>query len=473
MKRLFALPLLLLLFACNKSVEQPDGGDSAKPATYYANLFAFNIMSQYYLWEKEVSEGLSSWTYGDDPIEKVASLRYKDANGYLVDRWTELMEDCSSFVSSVTGNGKTFGMEFVLYNMDGHVVPQVTYTYADSPARKAGLERGDLILKLDGAYLTLDDYVEVLTEKIYDNPGTLTLQLGNGSEVKMTAVKMYSDPVHLVKTLDVDGKKIGYLHFTSFTLDACVQLEDAFNRFKQEGIDDLILDLRYNTGGYTTTAAVLGSMIAPPSVVSSAAVFNKSVYNEKMSGVLSDDECFADSFTLRLTGGEKTIKTLAANPDIQHVWVIVTGHSASASEALICGLMPYMDVTLVGSNTYGKFCGGYLITAEDWYDALSENTKDIDCDAGKKNTENWGIYVIASRYADCNGVTRSMPSGIPADIEVLDNPDDGYPLGDPAESMLAAALAAAAGHPLAAPVKSTAGRREVPFPKPGAGALLW
>lgn len=480
MKRYFLLALLLLPLACSKvSVDEPEQETQPADQTdYYANLFAFNNMKAYYLWADEMAEQISNWTYGDKPIEKVASLRYRDAGGNLVDRWTELMEDCSSFMSSVTGNGKTFGMEFVLWGVQNSndVVMVVTFTYEGSPARLAGLKRGDVITTLDGQTINRDNYVELLTEKIYNYPGTLKLGLRGGSDVQMTAVQMYSNPVHLAKTLEAGGKKMGYLHFTNFTMDACLALEQAFRQFKADGIEELVLDLRYNTGGYSTTAAVLGSMIAPPSVVEEGAVFNKEVYNSTLSSSMSEETRFAKTFTLTFSNSKQTVNALAANPGIKKLWVITTGHSASASESLICGLIPYMDVTLVGSTTYGKFCGGYLITAEDWYDYLAKEDTKIDCAAGKNSTEGWGIYVIASRYADCNGVTLSMPSGIPVpdDHYAEDSPRDGFDLGDPRESMLAAVLAHADGKPLvAAPVKSPAPWQEVPFVKPGEGALLW
>lgn len=472
MKR-YLLPILLVLLAsCNKI--SPKDDTKEKDSNYYTNLFAFNIMYTYYLWADEQIEAIESWTYGDNPIEKVASLRYKDANGNLVDRWTELLEDCSSFVTSVTGNGKTFGMDFILlrYGENG-VVMVITYTYADSPARKAGLKRGDVISSVDGQELTMDNYADLLTEKIYDFPGTIKLGMLEGGDVQMSAVEMYADPVHVVKTLDAGGKKMGYVHFTNFTWNASADLVEAFKQLKADGIEELILDLRYNTGGYTQTAQVLGSLIAPPSVVQLGEVFNKEVYNSQLSDSMNGDTHFASSFTLE--GISKKLNTLEANPGVKHLWVITTGHSASASESLICGLYPYMDITLVGSTTYGKFCGGYLIEAEDFYNALAKEDSDVDCQAGKQATDGWGIYVIASRYADCNGITRSMPSGIPADYPATDNPRDGFDLGDPSESMLSAVLALASGKSIsAAPALTKAPLQQpLPFHKPGFGVLLY
>ena len=88
-------------------------------------------------------------------------------------------------------------------------------------------------------------------------------------------------------------------------------------------------------------------------------------------------------------------------------------------------------------------------------------------------TEKWGLYVIASRYTDCDGVTLSMPDGISVDYEAYDDPRDGYDLGDPSEAMLAVALGHMNGLPVAMPTKGAIERTEVPFNKPGAGVLLY
>ena len=476
MKRLLFLALLLAAFSCKKDIPEKDN------TTYYANIFAFNVMDGYYLWNKEVAAGIENWTTDEDPIAKVQSLRYKDAAGNEVDHWTELMEDCSPFLEAITGNGQTYGMEFVLYRHgnEGDVIMLVTFTYKDSPAQKAGILRGDVITALDGRKLTLDNYQSLLSEKIYNFPTSVKLSLRDGRSVSMSAVPMYADPVHTVKILEAGGKKFGYLHFCNFTLEASERLVEVFQEFKAEGIDELILDLRYNTGGYAFTGAVLGSLIAPPSVVKEKAVFNRDIYNDNLSSSMDEETRFAESFSVTLGSGKKLLRTGAANPGVKRLWAITTGHSASASESLLCGLMPYMDVKLVGSDTYGKFCGGYLIQATDWFKAVEETANStINTAEGLQYTSGWGLYVIASRYADCNGVTRSMPNGIPADYPATDTPEDGVQLGDPSESMLAAVLALAGGDlPSAAPISPAAVTRAalregaLPFHRPGDGALV-
>jgi len=467
--------------ACNKKPQE----EQELGTRYYANLFAFNIMKTYYLWEADVAGEFDSWTYGADPIEKVQQMRYKDASGRQVDKWTRLMEDCSSFLGSVTGNTKSFGFDFVLYYVDAshqYVCAVVTFTYAGSPAEKAGIKRGDIILSLDGQKMTPDNYADLINSKLYGG-GTVRLGLSGGAPVSLTAVQMYENPVHTVKVLEAGGKKIGYLHFTGFTMDATRDLETAFRKFKQEQVEEIILDLRYNSGGYTLTSTVLASMLVPVKEVKAGSIFNREVYNQALTEALKDKDgelasYFADEFDIPTSSSQTityTVHPLQVNPEIRKLWVITTGSTASASEALICGLKPYMDISLVGEKTYGKFCGGYLIEAEDFFQSMSKK-KDLefDCDEGKEKLSGWGIYVITSRYSDKDGVTLSMPDGIQADFEVNDNPVDGYELGDPSETMLAKVLELTAGKRTRATVSADPGMEPVsPVRRPGFGVLLY
>ena len=195
MRRFFLVLIpLLLVFSCKKQVTTPQITPSAstRDAKYYTNLFAYNTMNPYYLWRDTMVAELEDWNYTLDPVEKVASLRYKEG-GTLVDRWTQLMEDYTPFQSSVSGNGKSFGMDFVLLRVKDSqdVVMEITFTYADSPARKAGLKRGDVVRTVDGVTLNMSNYAEVLNNKIYYFPETIRLGLVDDSTVTMTAVPTF------------------------------------------------------------------------------------------------------------------------------------------------------------------------------------------------------------------------------------------------------------------------------------------
>ena len=463
MKRVLGIVVLLasgLLAGCGKQVpdEYRELDNETRLERKYVNTFAWNVMDAYYLWRKEISAAMDKWEVWEEPIRKVADIRYKDAAGEDIDRWTTLSDDYASFVGGVSGHTRTLGMDFVLYYADKaqtRVCAVVTYTFGQSPAELAGLARGDIILTVDGREMTPDNYREIVQDRLLGG-GTVKLGLSDGRSMTVTAVDMYEDPIQTIRTLErPNGKKVGYLHYTSFTLDSCEDLIRVFRHFKEEGIDDLVLDLRYNSGGYVVAERVLGSMVAPAAVVEAGEVFYQEVYNEKLAMEIKAVPTRVETDFMFDNGGIlEVVSTAGANPDLPRLYVLVTRFSASASESLVCGLRPYMDVILIGEQTSGKYCAGYLLAADTWYDAVKESLEEGDYEKALPYVDNWGIYVMYSRYADCHGVTLSMPDGIAPDIEAEDDPLDGYALGDARESMLAIALGLIEGRTRAAEAPS-------------------
>ena len=439
------LAVCLLLPGCGKDEPWKKLDDETRTLRNYVNMFAWNVMDTYYLWRDDVQPAMEAWENWEEPIDKVAEVRYKDGKGKDIDRWTMLTDDFSSLQGGVSGHTRTLGMDFQLYYVDkshARICAVVTYTYADSPAAGAGLKRGDVILKVDGIEMTRDNYQAVARERLLGG-GTVRLELSDGRSITLTAVEMYENPVHTACILErPGGRKVGYLHYTSFTLDSCEELVSVFTQFTLAGIDDLVLDLRYNGGGYVLTEKVLASMLVPEKEVEAGSVFSRDIYNATLTEELSDEPaCFQTAFTYNSRGVLKSVSTLGSNPDLRRLYVLVSGSSASASESLICGLKPYMDIILIGEQTSGKYCGGVLLSAPDWLDSVKKGLEEGEYDKALPWLENWGIYVMVSRYADCNGVTLSMPDGIAPDVEAEDKPRDGYALGDPDETMLSVALA--------------------------------
>lgn len=472
MKRYLSFLLFAVLVIPVGCVKDPAGDDNVKKTTnYYGNMFAYNMMKTYYLWEEEVSRSLENWTYKEDPFDKVKTVRYS------MDKWTRLLDDVGVFLEDLSGNAKSFGMEVNLYYTDAteeKICAVVTYTYPNSPASRANLKRGDTILTLNGKEILTSNYATLVSTSLY-GANAVRLGMSDGRVISLTAEQIYENAVQTALTLDFGSKKLGYLHFTGFTWDTCPDLESAFRQFKKNGINELVLDLRYNGGGYSSTCTVLASMIAPLADVKAEHVFTTDIYNKQLAEEYKDelDTPFYQEYEYESSSGSKKYKVrpVDVNPDIRKLWVITTDNSASASECLICGLKPYMDVTLVGEQTYGKFCGGYIIESEDFFDSLSDDAK-VDIADAKKKTKGWGIYVMVSRYADKYGVTLSMPDGIPVDYAAKDNPLDGFQLGDPSETMLAKVLELSLGTSTKAPVSVTELKPAPPVRRPGFGVLL-
>lgn len=242
---------------------------------------------------------------------------------------------------------------------------------------------------------------------------------------------MYENPILCDSVYNFNGKKVGYLAYSSFDLKSIPELINICKKFKNEGIKELILDLRYNGGGYVITENVLASMFAPQINVTNKYVFEKEDYNDffteyyEQEGISTitrfETEYNYDEIDLN-------ISTKDANIGLEKIYGIITGNSASASEALLSGLMPYMDIELIGEQSHGKYCTGWMLAAKDAYDKVPQAIK------------NWGIYVMVSIYKNANDETPCMPNGLTPDVEAEDNPLETYQLGDENEAMLKVAL---------------------------------
>ena len=144
----------------------------------------------------------------------------------------------------------------------------------------------------------------------------------------------------------------------------------------------------------------------------------------------------------------------------------MTGSSASASEAILVGLNPYLDIEIIGERTHGKYCSGIMWKGADWYQDIVDNYKSNKLDFAKELPEwadwkkyigDWGIYVMINMYADKNGDNPCMPNGLTPDVAVSDRFLESYPLGDEREAMLNMALQRA-GMPDLEPHPSTVSR---------------
>ena len=458
----------MVLFSCSKKddikdivIDRPDGDDTDDCYTdpnFYAGFFAYNVMNDVYLWKEEISASLKTWKVNEDPIEKVNQLRYKDASGKEVDKWTMLTNDYESFTSSVSGVTTTYGYDFQLYYKDDTkkaLVAVITYTYPDSPARNAGLKRGDAIFTVNGKEITVDNYADLLLYSSAADFEILNDKRDGFDKLSMTAVNMYLNPVLVSKIFESDGKKVGYLVYTSFTLESCAELIEVCKNFKKEGVKELILDLRYNGGGYVITENLLASMLAPAEVVKNKEVFETEIWNKDYMDYYAKQgkdlkTRFQTTFKFTdLEGKKHDYSTADANIGLDRIIALVTRNTASASESVLVGLKPYMNIQVVGEQTHGKYCTGWMKEATQWFNEINDNLKKENTSIAKEYPEyakwetyakNWGIYVMISRYADRDGYNPCMPDGMLPDVELKENPQQPYELGDDREILLRQAL---------------------------------
>ena len=462
------LIILIVAAACSKESYEPNptpgdgngsGGGTETPAIsaeiQKASEFAQGALGIYYLWKDEIASAIVSQLDPEtctDPVATVKAIRYKQGGGYNSkqdeDRWSQLFDDITPFQESVDGISTTHGMNLSVGSFND-TNPQsyffvVNFTYEDSPAAKAGVKRGDIIISYNGSDITdknLDD--------AYYGVGTGEYGLGSwepdgihdkGKSVSMTAVKMYLNPIVCHKTFDVNGKKVGYLMYDSFDLDSAGKLIDICKQFKSEGVTELIIDLRYNGGGYVFTEELLASTFAPASNVKAGDLYMQEIYNDVLTEAFSkqDGKNFNKTYlSFDHEMGEESSKdylkynTEDANIGLNRIYAIVSSNTASASESLLVGLSPFVDIVTIGQQSHGKYCTGYILGVENLYETPPAIIS------------KWGIYVMISTYADRNGNNIARPIGIVPSIEENDTPWEGFAIGNENESMLRAALTAA------------------------------
>jgi C-terminal processing protease CtpA/Prc len=254
-----------------------------------------------------------------------------------------------------------------------------------------------------------------------------------GETVSLEAVTIQEDPVFITTILDTASTSVGYLMYNAFQRNSHENLNDTFGTFQSEGIDELVLDLRYNSGGSAQTSQVLASMISGQSESDIYATYSfsskRSAENETVS--------FLDQLPLE-DGSEIPMNQLS----LDRVFILTGFNTASASEVVINGLEPYMDVILIGRQTVGKDDGSLTL-----YDAPAPYIDKADANPNHKNA----IQPIVLKIVNVDG--RDYPNGFtPLDdnlINELDFLEDLPPLGGPEDPLLARALEIITGQPVA------------------------
>lgn len=452
MKKLFLIVFICIFLCAGCSDETPNKQEvkDEYAAWKYVNAFAHGAMSKYYLWKDEIAKDLDAWDWEwSEPKAKVLKIRYKE-NGKDVDRWTQLFDNYSEETANIV---TTYGFEYALYQVGSskQLTLVTTLVYPGSPAEKAGLKRGNLIVGLNNEPITTDNYQQLPTLSSVE---LMVLTQSSQKVVKLQAVIMYEDPVVLDSIYRWEDKKVGYLFYNQFNVLSCEKLISVCKRFKNEGVSELILDLRYNLGGNSKVHQLLASMLAPEENVARNDVYLKRGHNKDYEEELRQSgeplEQLLQSQLEWTTNEKKYDYNLSdANIGITKLYALVSGKTASASEALLIGLRPYLDIEIIGETTRGKYCGGYNLLAADWYQSLvdiyREEGRDFyaeypDLADWKTYVADWGMYVITDYFTDKTGIRPNLSQGLSPDFRVVDAPFETYPLGDEREVLLHAAL---------------------------------
>ncbi|QQL50970.1 S41 family peptidase [Mucilaginibacter ginkgonis] len=253
---------------------------------------------------------------------------------------------------------------------------RVSYVNPGSPAANAGMVRGSQITAINGTTSLNNDGANG-TNTAFINSAmagsiiSVAATKPDGTKVtyNLTAAIYADNPILKTQTITLaNGKKAGYIVFNSFVTQATAKplLDAAFAKFVVDGISELIVDVRYNGGGYTETAQYLLNLIAP-ATASNNTMFT-ATYNPALQGgkqLLLKNQLRKDASGTTFNYGQvdysltsQTFKFGSTHPlNLTRVFFLTTGATASSSEATINALRPYMNVQLVGGTTYGKPIG--------------------------------------------------------------------------------------------------------------------
>ncbi len=414
----------------------PDRAGSTTLENYWLRSWTNDL----YLWYSEVPDSDPALT--NDPLAYFDLLKTsaKTPSGKDKDQF-HFTYDTAAW-AALSGSGAEVG-----YGIDWEVaapaVPRsvkVRYVEPGSAAATAGVSRGMSLLLTDGVDVVNDNSstgVDKISEAIYPSAagGVHQLRLSNpvtsaNLDVTLTAAVVTSNPVPIVSTLNTPSGTVGYLLFSSHVATAEAKLVTAIASLKAAGIQDLVLDLRYNGGGYLDIANELAYMIAGPAQAGGK-TFELVQFNAKhpTTDPVSGDAITPNKF-LTVTQGFSTTSGVALPwLGLARVYVLTTGDTCSASESIINGLKGAgVTVNQIGLTTCGKPYGFY---------------PQDNCGTTYFSIQFRGVNALGfGDYADGFSATRTAATGDPsANLPGCGAQDDlAHPLGDPAEEQLRVAL---------------------------------
>lgn len=371
------------------------------------------------------------------------------------DRFSWIQENYKDLINSLQGISKEAGYEFQLYREspdNNNVIGQVIYVKPNSSASQAGMKRGDVFNKINDQQITTDNYKTLISSVSSNHSLALrsldieTKSFADAKTVSLVATEYAEDPNFLNKVITINDRKIGYYVLNFFAegtggTDASYsdEMDAVFSSFQSAGITDLVVDLRYNSGGALVSARHLASLIGKNT--NSGKIFSKQAYNSKVMAELAKTNPPTDGYYVTpFLDKAQNVGSLLTNG---RIYILTGSRTASASELVINGLKPYMDVYLIGNTTVGKNVGSVSV-----YD-----------DSDPENT--WGMQPIILKLFNSQNQS-DYDNGFTPQVLDADNSLYIYPLGDTREQLLNHALVEITGLASIARQAATE-RREVIF----------
>ena len=466
---------LMLLSACggggstpappaggNSGAAPPPSGGSQSPAScglLDRQQWAADVLREWYLFPETLPASLDPAPFAtvDDYVDALTATARGQRRDRFFTHLTSIAEENAFFASGASAG---FGFRVSTDAPNRRVF--IVEAFEGTPALNAGIDRGDEILAIGDTPASLRSVADLIaaggggavTEAFGPTtPGTTrTLRVaGPGGTRDLTITKADYDLVPVssrygARVIEDGGRRVGYLNLRTFISSADPQLRFAFDGFRAQGINEFVIDFRYNGGGLIGTAELMGDLLGGNR--SPAEVFSSFVYRPEKA---------ANNSTKRFAPTGQSVAPVK-------IAFIATGATASASEVVINGLLPYLgtNLGLIGANTFGKPVGQVALDRSACDDRLR-------------------VVAFSSRNsASSDNYYDGLAATVPATCRATD--EIARPLGDPQEASLRQALDFLAGVPctpisvgqagqslaegrlrlLPPPAQATAAQREVP-----------
>ena len=393
MRYLFLTGLLLITFI---SCKDEDDSISFREYDFEIEDFIWEALNTYYYWQDTVPD------LADDRFSSqksyAAFLSQSSGNQEQLfesllfdkDRFSWIVSDYTALEKQLSRVYKTSGMMIGLATIGDtdDLFAYVRYVLPGSDAAAKNIKRGDVFLSVNNEQLTINNYTELLSSE--EESFSIQLAEINGGfvnpiskSIDLVKAEIQENPIHIQKVIELNNKKIGYLMYNAFVADFDAELQNVLAGFQTQGVSDLIIDLRYNRGGRTSSSIKLASMITGQF---SGELFAQTKHNDKLSSWNESQVFESNPVQLGMT----------------QLYVISSSSTASASELLINGLSPYIDVILVGDHTTGKNVGSYTIY--DW----------IDNNGTINPRHTWAMQPITLKISNADGFA-DFEDGLQAD----------------------------------------------------------
>ena len=385
-----------------------------------------SFVDESYLWYKEVPTNLRQESYRS-PVDYFADLKTTatTASGRPKDQFHFTYD--TAVWEAMSGGGVELGYGVTWSSSAADVLPRVwrvALVEPGSPAARAGVRRGDTLQLVDGVSIsdTTPSGVAVLNAALFPehagvNHRLTVLREGVSFYVDVAAASLAIAPVSNVKVIDTPTGKVGYLLFNDHNAVAETQLIAAINTLKAANVTDVVLDMRYNGGGYLSIANELAYMIAGPGPTAGK-VFTRMQFNDKVPAMAPTN--FLSTAAGIAAPQPTATGTALPYLGLKRVTMLTTAGTCSASEAVVNGLRGVdVEVNLIGGETCGKPYGFYP-------------------------EDNCGTTYFAVQFQGVNAKDfGNYADGFQPTCRVAD--DLASPIGDTSEGMLSAALSYRAG----------------------------